>query len=109
MHKASRTGVTFAAIVALALFIGLGWNQASPAQSLRPSAKGGYGEFDSLLAKHGDKNMLLEVCVNTVSKGEILGKVVQSTDTLLWLKAQSGRDLYIVTWDDVIWITARPN
>ncbi len=109
MHKANRAGVILLAAVAMALVIGLGWNQTSPAQSLGRSAKGGYVEFDALLAKHGDKNMLLEARVHTAKKGEILGKVVQSTEAFLWLKAQNGRDLYIVTWDDVIWITARPN
>ncbi len=109
MHKANRTSIILLATVAAALVVALGWNQTSPAQSLRRPAKGGYGEFASLLAKHGDKNMLLEARVHTAKQGEILGKVVQSTEAFLWLKAQDGRNLYIVTWDDVIWITARPN
>ena len=109
MHNTNRASMLLLAAIPLALVIGLGWNQTSPAQSLRRPAKGGYGEFAALLAKHGNKNMLLEARVHTAAKGEILGKVVQSTDAFLWLKAQNGRDLYIVTWDDVIWITARPN
>ena len=45
MHKANRTGVILLAAVAMALVICLGWNQTSPAQSLRRPAKGGYGEY----------------------------------------------------------------
>ncbi|MFQ5502288.1 MAG: hypothetical protein ACE5EQ_08300 [Phycisphaerae bacterium] len=97
--------------LSLGLAIALGWNRTTPAQSLGRAQKGSYAEFQPLLGKHGDKGMLLEVHIvnRQQGKGEILGKVVQSTESLLVLKAQNQRDLYFVTWDDVIWITARPN
>lgn len=111
MTRRRRNGIlaifTLAA-VAVAL---LGWGRTSPAQSLRPAKKGGYAEFQSLLSKHGDKGMLLEVHLFKLQqgKGEILGKLVQSTEAMLVLKAQNQQDLYFVTWDDILWITARPN
>lgn len=109
MNKRNVSSVILLVVMAMTLIIALGWNHSSPAQSLRRGAIGSCGEFESLLTKHGDKNMLLDVRVVTAKKGEILGKVVQATDAFLVLKAQNGRDLYFITWDDVLWLTARPN
>lgn len=98
-----------------AFVVALGWNRDSSAQYLQ-NAKGGsgggkgwYGEFSNLLGANGDKNMLLEAHVITAKEGDLMGKVVGSTDAFLILKAQNQRDLYFITWDDVIWVTARPN
>ncbi len=108
MLKHRTGGLVAVTGLAVALFVALGWNQSSPAQ-LMAAGKGGYADFEPLITKHGDKGMLLEVHVLTGSKGEILGKVAQATNEFLVLKAQNGQDLYFVTWDDVVWITARPN
>ncbi len=110
MNRRTATRITLLGAFALALVVALGWNARSPAQ-LGRAGKGGYADFDALLTKNGDKNMLLEVHIVTVKQGEgeLLGKLVQSTDEFLVLKAQNGQDLYFVTWDDVIWVTARPN
>lgn len=102
------TGLATLLLAVAALVVAMGWNQSSPAQ-LMTAGKGGYADFEPLITKHGDKGMLLEVRCETVGKGEILGKVVQATNEFLVLKAQNGQDLYFVTWDDVVWIIARPN
>ncbi len=114
--KGRGPSVVALSLFALALVIALGWNQIGSAQLLKGKGGGSglrynYGEFASLLAKHGDRSMLLEVHVYKIEtgKGEIIGKLVSSTDAFLVMKAQNGQDLQIVTWDDVIWIGARPN
>ncbi|MFQ5411788.1 MAG: hypothetical protein ACE5EC_05805 [Phycisphaerae bacterium] len=111
MMRRSRIAAAAVCGIALVLVVMLGWSQSAPAQGLMRPARGGYGEFGSLLGKHGEKSMLLEVHIANLQqgKGEVIGKLVQSTETLLVLKAQNQRDLYFITWDDVIWITARPN
>jgi hypothetical protein len=99
--------------VSLALAVALGWNQNSTAQNLlKPSGggqKGWYGEFQSLLASHGNANMKLEAHVVTANQGDLIGTLSGSTDAFLIMKGQGEGRVYFITWDDVIWITARPN
>ncbi|HWL93461.1 MAG TPA: hypothetical protein VNT79_07985 [Phycisphaerae bacterium] len=104
------------AVMAAALCVVYGWNRESSAQNYLAQAKGKgaaaqgwYGEFADLLGAHGDKAMMLEAHVHSSKEGELIGKVVASNDAFLILKAQDQRNLYFVTWDDVTWVTARPN
>lgn len=110
--SAKITALTVAVIV---FCIALGWERQTNAQNYLAQAKGGagakgwYGEFDALLGAHGDRNMMLEAHVVSAKQGDLIGKVVASTDAFLIMKAQDQKTVYFVTWDDVIWITARPN
>ncbi len=115
MDKRNGTRLVVIALFAVALVVALGWNMSSSAQLMKGRSgsdlRYNYGEFASLLGKHGDKGMLLEVHIARIEtgKGEVIGKLVHSTDAFLIMKAQNGRDLQVITWDDVIWIGARPN
>lgn len=115
MDKRNGTRLLVVALFATAIVAALGWNMSSSAQLLKD--RGGsdlrynYGEFGSLLTKHGDKGMSLEVHIANIEtgKGEVIGKLVHATDAFLIMQAQNGRDLQVITWDDVVWIGARPN
>ncbi|MBK8271120.1 MAG: hypothetical protein IPK83_23520 [Planctomycetes bacterium] len=88
-------------------------NANTSAQNLLKPASGGqkgwYGEFQSLLASHGNANMKLEAHVVTANQGDLIGTLSGSTDAFLIMKGQGEGRVYFITWDDVIWITARPN
>lgn len=107
------TRVALIAAFALAFGIAVGWNQNSSAQNLLKPASGGqkgwYGEFQSLLGTHGQSNMKLEAHVVTANQGDLIGTLSGSTDAFLIMKGQGEGRVYFITWDDVIWITARPN
>ncbi|MBX3394235.1 MAG: hypothetical protein KF841_02590 [Phycisphaerae bacterium] len=107
------TRIFVVAVAALLIGVAIGWNQTSPAQTLMKPASGGqkgwYGEFASLLGSHGNANMKLEVHATTASQGELIGTLSGSTDAFLIVKGLGEGKVYFITWDDVIWITARPN
>ncbi len=114
--KSVSAKITALAVAASLFCVALGWDRQTSAQNYLAQAKGGgagakgwYGEFDALLGTHGDKNMMLEAHVVSAKQGDLIGKVVASTDAFLIMKAQDQRTMYFITWDDVIWITARPN
>jgi len=71
-----------------------------------------FSGFEALLAKHGDKAMMLTVEILVagpkIDKEEVMGKLVEATDTFLVIKLQNQRDLVFIPWNRVLTVTARP-
>ncbi len=113
MKNSKQFGIFGIVMIAALVVVALGWNQPSPAQNLLAKGGKGMATFGSLLTKHGDKGMLLEIHMRVaephVDKFTTLAKFVEATEDFLIVKLQNGQDLQFITWDDVLWITARPN
>lgn len=71
-----------------------------------------FSGFEPLLARHGDKGMMLTVEILVagpkIDKEEVIGKLVEATDALLVVKLQNQRDLVFIPWNRVLTVTARP-
>jgi hypothetical protein len=120
MSRSRSVRIGACIVLAFAVLAFLGWQTATQAQpgggspmKLAGSAKETKGGFESLLAAHGARTMLLAVQVRVagpkVDSVEQLGKFVQSTDSFLVIKLQNQQDLVFIPWEYVLWIAARPS
>jgi len=109
----AATGV--AVVVTMVLFASSSPSQAQQAGGalkLAGNSPQTFSGFDPLLAKHGDKGMMLTVEILVagpkIDKEEVMGKLVEATDTFLVIKLQNQRDLVFIPGGRVLTVTARP-
>jgi hypothetical protein len=119
MLRCRTLSVAGGAAAIVAVIVVLAANGPSLAQpgggtlKLAGNAAQSFSGFEALLAKHGDKTMMLTVEVLVagpkIDKEEVIGKLSEATDAFLVVKLQNQRDLVFIPWQRVLSVTARPS
>ncbi len=116
MNRQRNFGIGIVFVLAVALVSFFSWQRPTVAQSSSLKLGGKISQtkagFEPLLIKHGAKGMLLTIEIRVagphVDAVQVIGKLVQATDSFLLVKMQNERDLTFIPWEHVLHITGRP-
>jgi len=115
-HTNAKAGLVLVAFLVLAVILAFGRTTDAQQGLLKGadrSVSQNRGAFDSILSKHGARDMLLTVEILVagpkIDKDEVIGKLAESTDSFLVVKLQNQRDLVFIPWERVLTVTARPS